>query len=108
VGGGLPYYVTGKSMVKNEVYVTSNIADENLWTDTLTLTSAHWIGEAQDVLYIRNRHRAPLVGVESIETLSNGDMRVKMTEKVRAVTPGQSSVFYTDTECLGGGIVSLV
>ncbi len=108
VGGGLPYYVTGKNMEKNEVYVTSNIADENLWTDTLTLTSVHWIGKSQNAAYVRNRHRAPLVGVESITKLSNGDLRVKMAEKTRAVTPGQSSVFYTDTECLGGGIVSLV
>lgn len=106
VGGGLPYYVSGKDMAKNEVYVTSDISDESLWTDKIRLASVHWIGGSPSkVDYVRNRHRAPLVGVKSIETLKNGDIELKMVEKVRAITPGQSSVFYTESECLGGGIV---
>src|SRR4029079_6069640 len=43
VGGGLPYYVTGKDMAKNEVYVTTNLDDERLWHNDLTLADAHWI-----------------------------------------------------------------
>jgi tRNA-specific 2-thiouridylase len=108
VGGGLPYYVTGKDMIKNEVYVTSDIADEALWTDTLRLTSVHWIHGQAEVEYVRNRHRAPLVKVKSLKFLENGDVELVMVEKVRAITPGQSTVFYSGNECLGGGVVSLL
>jgi tRNA-uridine 2-sulfurtransferase len=39
VGGGLPYYVTSKDMAKNEVYVTSDISDPSLWSNSITLVS---------------------------------------------------------------------
>ena len=45
VGGGLPYYVTGKDMKKNEVYVTTNLDDGSLWTKEIKLTDLHWINK---------------------------------------------------------------
>lgn len=107
VGGGLPYYVVGKDMAKNEVYVTSNLDDERLWHEELELTSAHWInGELSgDNLMVRTRYRAPLVSVTEIEKLKNGNWRIKLAEQVRAITPGQSAVFYQGERCLGGAIV---
>src|SRR3989344_4972158 len=38
VGGGLPLYVTGKDMKKNEVHVTTDLQDENLWSRRMKLT----------------------------------------------------------------------
>ncbi len=46
VGGGLPYYVTGKDMAKNEVYVTTDLQDEGLWKNRLSLSDLHWINKA--------------------------------------------------------------
>ncbi len=43
VGGGLPYYVIGKDMDKNEVYVTTDLNDKRLWSKELRLTDIHWI-----------------------------------------------------------------
>ncbi len=65
VGGGLPYYVIGKDMSKNEVYVTTNLNDDGLWRSTIQLSDVHWINEQPDVnrpFQIRTRYRAPLVG----------------------------------------------
>lgn len=107
VGGGLPYYVVGKDMAKNEVYVTSNLDDERLWHEELELTSAHWINEepSGDNLMVRTRYRAPLVAVTNLEKLGGGSWRARLAEPVRAITPGQSAVFYQGDHCLGGAIV---
>jgi tRNA-specific 2-thiouridylase len=36
---------------------------------------------------------------------SDGNMRVMFDEPQKAVTPGQSAVFYLNEVCLGGGII---
>lgn len=109
VGGGLPYYVTGKDMDKNEVYVTTDLQDEKLWSSEIKLTSVHWINGAPDLqgpaLMVRTRHRAKLVPVKLLNKSSNSQWIAKLGEDVRALTPGQSAVFYSGDECLGGGIV---
>jgi len=104
VGGGLPYYVTGKDMKTNTVYVTSRIDDESLWKKTLNLTDVHWINEAPQIgktYMVRTRYRAPLV---------KGSFKEKITEiilddPVRAITPGQSVVIYENERVVGGGII---
>lgn len=108
VGGGLPYYVVGKDMTKNEVYVTTDLQDERLWLKTLHLTQPHWInGEASLVgdLLVRTRYRAPLVPVKNLTKTEENTWQLELTEAVRAVTPGQSAVIYTGDRCLGGAIV---
>lgn len=111
VGGGMPYYVIGKDMGKNEVYVTTNLSDENLWQKEFTVTDVHWIGEAPTddaTLSVRTRHRAPLVQckitpVRQGRTLTQ--MGVELEDEIRALTPGQSAVFYDGETCLGGGVI---
>lgn len=108
VGGGLPYYVVSKDMTKNEVHVTTDLQDEKLWHDELRLTDVHWITNEPDFsksLQVRTRYRAPLIKVHVIEKLKNSNLKIKLTEEIRALTPGQSAVFYDGDVCLGGGIV---
>jgi len=106
IGGGLPYYVTGKDMAKNEVYVTTDLQDKKLWSSQLRFSSAHWIGaEPKANLAVRTRHRAKLIPVKLLNKLSNLEWEASLNEEVRALTPGQSAVFYSGNECLGGGVV---
>lgn len=102
VGGGLPYYVVGKDMDKNEVYVSRDLGDDSLWKHDIELHSIHWINDAPgDGEYdIRVRHRAPLVCAKLV-----GDT-LHLDEPQRAVAAGQSIVIYSGQECLGGGIVA--
>ncbi|MBP7767003.1 tRNA 2-thiouridine(34) synthase MnmA [Candidatus Saccharibacteria bacterium] len=104
IGGGLPYYVIGKDMGKNEVQVTTNIDDSSLWSDIIGMQNLHWIaGEPANgsVVQVRTRHRALLVNAKYDATKS----QLILEEPIRALTPGQSTVIYTDTDCLGGGVV---
>src|SRR3990167_3265003 len=111
VGGGLPYYVTDKDMKQNIVYVTTDLQDEKLWSREVQLADIHWIrGEPQfpvlsSQFSVRTRHRAPLITVEKLNKLSNGKWVAVLADDVRALTPGQSSVFYSGSECLGGGVI---
>lgn len=105
LGGGLPYYVVGKDMDKNEVYVTTDLNDDNLWKPELRLTSLHWINEnpGNGEYAIRVRHRASLINAH-LET--DGDtVTLKLEHPERAVAAGQSVVIYKDDVCLGGGII---
>jgi len=106
VGGGLPYYVVGKDMDKNEVYVTTDLDDERLWKTELRLTGVHWINGTPDLTKsydVRTRYRQALI---KCSLNSEGDsLSVNLDEPVRAITPGQSAVFYNRDRCLGGGIV---
>src|SRR5690606_1460666 len=64
IGGGKPYFITGKNMAKNEVYVTTNPQDNDLWHDTVTINQLHWLNQAANkntIYQIRARYRAPLV-----------------------------------------------
>lgn len=106
VGGGLPYYVTGKDMAKNEIFVTRDLQDAQLWRRELTLTSLHWINsapEAGQTYQIRTRYRAPLV--EGTVEIKGDEVLLRLDEEVRAITPGQSAVIYDGERVAGGGIV---
>ena len=102
VGGGLPYYVVGKDMEKNEVYVSRSIDNDNLWRKELRLADIRWINQApykdKDV-QVRLRHRGTL-----FDAKIDGDI-VRLSASERAVAAGQSAVIYDGDECLGGGIV---
>ena len=102
VGGGLPYYVVGKDMEKNEVYVSRSIDNDNLWRKELRLADVHWINQPprkdKDV-QVRLRHRGTL-----FDAKIDGDI-VHLSASERAVAAGQSAVIYDGDECLGGGIV---
>lgn len=111
VGGGLPYYVIGKDMEKNEVYVTTNLDDENLWHKELHLTLPHWINEPPEfgrTYHIRTRYRAELVeatlAADEYADVEKGVI-VSLSQDVRAVTPGQSAVIYDGDRVVGGGII---
>lgn len=108
IGGGLPYYVVGKNMDKNEVYITTNLNDDALWKPELTITSLHWIsGSAPEPgeYTVRVRHRAKLAAA-SLLVEDDGDVKLVLKDAERAVAPGQSVVIYDGNFCVGGGIVA--
>jgi len=106
LGGGLPYYVIGKNMDKNEVYVTTDLNDGSLWKNEINLINVHWINQnpKESVYKIRVRHRAPLVNSRLVFTDDGAVLKLDNPE--RSIASGQSVVIYDGDICLGGGIVA--
>ncbi len=108
IGGGLPYYVTGKDMAKNEVYVSRDLNEPSLWRDCLNLGSVHWIGgqppDGDQTYLVRLRHRAPLVRAR-LKNARLGRLTLELDEPQRAAASGQSAVIYDGRVCLGGGVI---
>lgn len=110
IGGGLPYYVVGKSMEKNEVYVTTDLQDKRLWNDEITIAGVHWINNEPNVkvpakYQARTRYRAELHDVTELKKLDNDNWHIKLKDEVRALTPGQSTVIYEGDRVVGSGLV---
>lgn len=102
LGGGLPYYVVGKDMEKNIVYVSRNLNDGAMWRTELSLNDMHWINQSpsdNEPLLARLRHRGTLLPA----TLRGTTLHLNEAE--RAATAGQSVVLYRGSEVLGGGII---
>lgn len=103
VGGGLPYYVTRKNMKKNEVHVTTDLNDKDLWSKDLTLEDLHWINQppkAGKTYQARLRYRGPLV-----DSTIKGS-KLLLAEPQRGLAAGQSAVIYEADRVLGGGILA--
>lgn len=107
VGGGKPYYVIGKDMSRNEIYVTDNPDDLDLHVDTFTIADVRWLDapKADAKITVRSRYRGALITA----TLSQkGDIwKVRLERPERAISPGQSAVIYAENRVLGAGIITL-
>jgi tRNA-specific 2-thiouridylase len=105
-GPGEPWYVVGKDLEHNVLRVAQGDHHPALYRHSLTATQLHWIGDPPTTpleLRARARYRQP----EQECTLMLEGVRALVTfdQPQRAITPGQSVVFYQDEVCLGGGII---
>jgi len=98
-----PLYVLQIDPVSHRVTVG---ADAELASDTLRAGSLNWISipaltESMRVrIKIRHRHEPAWA---TLEPLADGEVLATFDEAQRAITPGQSAVFYDGDEVVGGG-----
>ena len=104
---GGPYYVLGKDSNKNFLIVTKTKKD--LYRKNLVAKNINWTSGAKPRLplrlkaKIRYRHKA--VPGTLREQVSAGNYNLVFGRPQRAITSGQSVVFYKRKEVLGGGII---
>lgn len=106
VGGGEPYFVAGKDMEKNEVYVTSDAASLTKTGTIFAISDPTWLGTEPKVnqkYQVRIRHRGRLL---PCTLKNNAEWSVLLDTSERAISPGQSAVVYDGTLVVGGGFIS--
>jgi tRNA-specific 2-thiouridylase len=107
--GEAPWFVAGKDAERNALIVVQGKDHPLLFADRLEGEPVHWISghppaPAPFDCLCRLRHRQPLQACTIVE-YDRRHCQVRFAEPQRAVTPGQSAVFYRGDECLGGCVV---
>jgi tRNA-specific 2-thiouridylase len=106
-GSGEAWYVVGKDVAANIVYVDQGHDSRWLQSHALDASGAHWIAGAAPAASFEctamTRYRQP---AQKCRVEVYGDRcTVRFDETQRAVAPGQSVVFYRGEECLGGAVI---
>jgi len=103
---GGPFYVIKKDVKENALIVSKDKKD--LLSRKLKAKNINWISGKNPKLpleveaKIRYGHK----GAQAIiKRYKNGKIKVIFSKPQRAITPGQSVVFYKEEELLGGGII---
>ena len=109
-GNGQRWFVVQKDLPNNRLVVRQGEDSPLLYSREALGEDVTWLAGHPPVpegepfpCQVRLRHRQPLQ--ECVLTLEDGLARMRFTQPQRAVTPGQSAVFYQGQVCLGGAIV---
>lgn len=104
---GQPWYVVGKNVPERVLYVAQGGSNEWLQSTSLQAGDLTWVaGEPPGTHFTctaKTRYRQP--DQSCTVHITNDGCEVTFDAPQRAVTPGQSVVFYDDERCLGGGII---
>ena len=100
-----PLYVIRIEKQENKIIVGPN---EDLFEDTLIATDLNILVEQMPTTVLAKVRSRGEKAKAKLEFISDNSVRVKFQSKQRAITPGQSVVFYQDNICLGGAIIKEV
>ncbi|MBM4765412.1 tRNA 2-thiouridine(34) synthase MnmA [Bacillus sp. B15-48] len=110
-GDGDPWFVIGKDLERNVLYVGQGFHHEMLYSDRIIADHVSWIreGDLPDTFECTAKFRYRQSDNKvTVIVLDNSKVNVIFHEPIRAITPGQAVVFYQGEECLGGGTISQV
>jgi len=103
-----PWFVVGKDIERNVLYVDQGHDSPWLQSHSLRSEPAHWIaGRPPSTRFsctAQTRYRQPDEACD-VEVLDDGSLRISFARPQRAVTPGQSLVLYEGETCLGGAVI---
>ena len=107
-GDGRSFFVVDKDLKNNRLIVAQGEDHPLLFCRAARIEQLTWVENAPEIgkkYGVKTRYRQP--DQCAVLTEMNGDSAVvTFIEAQRAVTPGQSLVFYDGDICLGGGIIA--
>ncbi len=101
-----PYYVFKKDLENNALIVTGD--ERDLYSKEAKVCDVNWISGSAPRFpfkaFVKVRYRKePVQAI--LERLPKGCLRIVFKSGQKALTPGQSAVFYSKDEVIGGGIL---
>ena len=103
-----PWFVIGKNVEKNIVYVDQGEESELLLSNEAVICNINYLSENLDLIKtVKFRYRSDDVRITDYEWLPDDTLKIKY-DTFSAVTPGQAAVFYDGERCLGGGEIDVV
>ena len=104
-----PWYVAAKDLERNVLVVVQDHDHPLLLSREIFTEPAHWIGGGPPAEHfqciVKTRYRQPDQACDVL-VAADGRCRLLAAETQRAVTPGQSAVFYDGDTCLGGAVIA--
>jgi len=110
IGGSGPYYVVEKNLKTNKLIVTNNPDDKKLWRKKFTVSEVTWtVTEPKFPLKTGVSIRYHHPDYPALLTKAKADkINIEFATPQRAITAGQSAVFYHNDELIGGGVIDIV
>jgi tRNA-specific 2-thiouridylase len=103
-----PWYVARKDVTRNALIVVQQHEQEDFAATGLRTAPVNWLCRppaANCEISVKVRYRQPDQPAR-LRPLDSGTVAVNFTTPQRAVTCGQSAVFYAGERCLGGGVIA--
>ena len=107
-GPGGPWFVIGKDVQRNILFVGQGAQNEYLFGDRARITGLNIINERfydGQELTAKFRYRQSDVAL-TVAWVDEKTLEVRTKKPVKAITPGQACVFYDGEFCLGGGTIT--
>ena len=104
-----PWYVVGKDVASNVLYVDQESASPYLQSTALWSENAHWVEgspPADDFECTAQTRYRQTDEPCRVKVADDGTLEVVFARPQRAVTPGQSVVLYQGDVCLGGAVIA--
>lgn len=109
IGGNKgPWFVVGKDVEKNILYVANGNESDWLFTTSCIISNVNWLPldkpKSDYVCTAKFRYRQVDNDV-ILQFVDDSTILLRYEQGVSSVTCGQEAVFYQGEECLGGGVI---
>ena len=110
IGGTGPYFVIGMNKKKNQLIVSSNKNNKNLFSKEIIIKKVNWISGNIPKLPLKVKAKARYRTKEQVAIINKIKNKyiIKFLKLQRAIMLGQSIVFYKNDEVLGGGVIEKI
>lgn len=109
IGGIGPFFVVGKNVEKNELYVVDSEYQDLLYSDSCIVTGVNVLADRELPMDCTAKFRYRQADNDvHISWLDETTLKVDFPQKIRSITPGQEAVFYDGDVMISGGKIEQI